>query len=236
LLLVPIGQINAPLSSVAVPALSRSRSDPEKFRRFYLGVIQVVCSLGIPLVAAIALFADEVVLIWLGEGWAESAALFRLLAVAAVVGGISNPLGWLQIALGETKKYRILGIANSAIIVLSFFLGLPFGPHGVAAAYSIAMGVNFFPYWCLALKGSPVTPSSAFGSMVPPLVSCAAASLPAWIIGRFAFEGVSPWLTSAAAAIAYFGIYAFVLLVVFRKWSFFRGILGEFRSAKQATS
>lgn len=235
LLLVPIGQINAPLSSVAVPALSRSRNDPEKFSRFYLSVIQIVCSLGIPLVAGIALFADEVVLIWLGKDWAESAALFRLLAIAAVVGGISNPLGWLQISLGETRKYRILGIANSAIIVLSFFLGLPFGPHGVAAAYSIAMGVNFFPYWWLALKGTPVSPKSAFGSMVPPVLSCAAAALPAFLIGRLAFDGVSPWLVSAAAAAAYFATYAFVLLVVFRKWSFFRGILGEFRSAKQAT-
>lgn len=235
LLLVPITQINAPLSSVAVPALSRSRSDPAKFSRFYLSVIQIVCSLGIPLVAGIAIFADEVVLLWLGKDWSASADLFRLLAVAAVIGGISNPLGWLQIALGQTRKYRILGIANSAVIVLSFFLGLPFGPKGVASAYSIAMAVNFVPYWWIGLRGTPVSPKAAFASMVPPLLSCAAAALPALLIGRAVTPGLSPWLLSALAAMSYFATYSLVLLFGFRKWGFFRGILGELRSAKQSS-
>ena len=235
LLLVPITQINAPLSSVAVPALSRSRSEPAKFSRFYLSVIKIVCSLGIPLVAGIAIFADQVVLLWLGKDWSESADLFRLLAVAAVIGGISNPLGWLQISLGQTRKYRILGIANSAVIVLSFFLGLPFGPEGVAAAYSIAMAVNFVPYWWIGLRGTPIPPRAAFASMLPPLVSCALASVPALLISRTTIPGLAPWIPSILAALAYFATYAFVLLFGFRKWSFFRGILGELRSAKQGS-
>jgi O-antigen/teichoic acid export membrane protein len=232
LLLLPIGQINAPLSSVAVPALSRCRSDPENFKRYYLSLVQIVCSLGIPLVAGIAIFADQIVLIWLGSQWRESASLFRLLAIAAVIGGITNPLGWLQISLGQTSKYRNLGIANSLIIVLAFCLGLPFGPHGVAAAYSIAMAVNFIPYWYLALKGTPVSLISAFGAMLPPFVSCVVAAIPPLLIASLGFEGVQSWIATGFAAFSYFATYSLVLLVGFRKWGFFRGILDEFRSVK----
>lgn len=233
LLLLPIGQINTPLSSVAVPALSRSRADPERLGRYFLGVVQIVSSLTIPAVAGIAIFADEVVLIWLGEKWIASADLFRLLAIAAAIGGISSPLGWLQISLGQTRKYRNLGIANSAIIVSSFILGLRFGAEGVAAAYSCTAALTFIPFWWLALRGTPVSLAAALGSMVPPVASCAVASGVALLIGMMPFD-ISSWLRSGLSAAFYAGAYVAILLFGFRKWSFFRNVFNELRTPGQA--
>src|ERR1700693_4565183 len=36
LMLIPLSQINAPISSVVVPALSRLQSDPVRYRSYYL--------------------------------------------------------------------------------------------------------------------------------------------------------------------------------------------------------
>jgi PST family polysaccharide transporter len=83
LLLMPVGQINGPLGSVSIPALSRLQNEPDRFRRYFLNAIMLVCSLSMPVIAAITLFADEVVRVWLGPEWASSADLFRLLAAAA---------------------------------------------------------------------------------------------------------------------------------------------------------
>lgn len=239
LLLMPVSQINGPLSSVTVPALSRLQNEPDRFRRFYLNAVQVVCSIGIPMVAGIALFADQVVMLWLGGEWAESATMFRLLAVAAVIGGISNPVGWLLISLGLTRRYRLLGVANSAIIVLSFVVGLIFGPKaegaeysmkGVAIAYSIAMAVNFIPFWWLALRGTPVGLGAVLKTMLPPVISCVPAAGAVYLVTTLAGSGPDDRLWTLASIAAFGAVYGGVLLFGFKKLDFFRRIAGEFRS------
>jgi O-antigen/teichoic acid export membrane protein len=247
LLLMPIGQINGPLGAVSIPALSRLQNEPERFGRYYLNAILLICSLSIPVIAGMTLFADQVVLLWLGKNWMATAEIFRLLAVAALIGGISNPAGWLLIALGDTKRYRTMGLVNSAIIVVAFILGAFLGPkepghegsfRGVAIGYSLAMILNFIPYWAWSLKGTPVKLSQVLRTMMVPTLSCLPAALAAWGILSFAGNDldalgaakVDAWLPVIGAGLAFGLIYAVMLLFVFKKLAFFRNIAGEFRN------
>ena len=239
LLLMPVGQINGPLGAVTIPALSRLQNEPERYRRYYLNAILLVCSLGMPVIAGITLFADQVVLVWLGPDWAASAELFRLLALAALIGGISNPSGWLLISLGLTKRYRVLGLVNSAIIVAAFVAGLLLGPkeagqfgsmRGVAVSYSLAMLLNFVPYWAWALKGTPVSLGSVLRTMLTPALACLPAALAAWGVKNLADGRIDAWPWVIAAMAAFGLVYAIVLLFGFKKLEFFRRIAGEFRS------
>lgn len=229
LLLLPIRQINGPLASVAMPVLARTQADPARFARFFLGAVQAIASICLPLVVIVALFADEVVRFWLGPGWEQSADLFRLLAAAAAIGAINNPVGWLLVALGLTRRYRQLGFRNSAVIVLSFAIGLPFGAAGVALAYSIATAGLFLPTWWYALRGTPVALSRLLLTLVPPVCSTVAAAAAAFAVAPFAADRSAPVRAGVAAAI-FAGAYAVVLLAGFRRWSFFRGILAQLRS------
>lgn len=239
LLLMPVGQINGPLGSVTIPALSRLQQDPERFRRYFLNAILLVCSLSMPVIAGITLFADEVVAVWLGPDWASSAELFRLLALAALIGGISNPAGWVLISLGLTKRYRLLGLANSAVIVAAFIIGLVFGPkeagesasmRGVAIAYSAAMLLNFLPYWAWALKGTPVAIGAVMRTMVVPALACLPAAAAAWWVKGLGGGGTIHWPLTLSAMAAFGVAYAAVLLFGFGKLAFFRSIASEFRS------
>jgi O-antigen/teichoic acid export membrane protein len=250
LLLMPIGQINGPLGAVSIPALSRLQHEPERFGRYYLNAILLICSLSIPVIAGMTLFADQVVLLWLGREWMNTAEIFRLLSVAALIGGISNPAGWLLIALGDTKRYRTMGVVNSAIIVAAFILGAFLGPkepghdgsfRGVAIGYSLAMILNFIPYWAWSLKGTPVKLGQVLRTMLVPTLSCIPASLAAWGIMHFSrtsvdslatgtlAEKVAAWAPVAGAGLAFGIIYAVILLFGFKKLAFFRNIAGEFR-------
>lgn len=250
LLLMPIGQINGPLGAVSIPALSRLQNEPDRFGRYYLNAILLICSLSIPVIAGMTLFADQVVLLWLGKKWLATAEIFRLLAVAALIGGISNPAGWLLIALGDTKRYRTMGVVNSLIIVVAFILGAFLGPkdpghggsfRGVAIGYSLAMILNFIPYWAWSLKGTPVKLGQVLRTMLVPTLSCIPACLAAWGIMHFYQTGVdalttgtlaekaAAWAPVAGAGLAFGIIYAVILLFGFKKLEFFRNIAGEFR-------
>ena len=251
LLLMPIGQINGPLGAVSIPALSRLQNEPERFGRYYLNAILLICSLSIPVIAGMTLFADQVVLLWLGKKWLATAEIFRLLSIAALIGGISNPAGWLLIALGDTKRYRTMGMVNSAIIVVAFIAGAFLWPErepghggsfrGVAIGYSLAMILNFIPYWAWSLKGTPVKLGQVLRTMLVPTVSCIPACLAAWGIMHFYQTNVDAlttgdlaekavaWAPVIGAGLAFGIIYAVILLFGFKKLAFFRNIAGEFR-------
>lgn len=228
LLLFPVGQINAPLASVAVPALSRLRDDPARFNRFFAGGMQLVASATMPLILGIAIFADELVRLWLGAAWMDAAQLFQLLAPAAIAGSLQNPMGWILIATGSTRRYRGIGLLIACVVVASFAIGLPFGPSGVAVSYSIASCVMLFVTWPYIVKGTPVSANVVFRSCMPAFFACLPAATGALALLHWGGGGRVGIARTLAAAAVFVVAYAFVLLVVFRRWEFFRGVFGDF--------
>lgn len=229
LLLFPISQINHPLGAVATPALARSRSNPAELRRYFLTLHHLVACAGVPIVFGIALFAPEIVQLWLGPRWSEAAGLFRLLAAAALVGAMANPTGWLLVSLGLTRRYRNMGLLSSTLIVLSFGLGLGYGAQGVAAAYSCAMVLMIIPLWYFVLPGTGIRLRDMLANLVTPLVSGVAAVAAGW--------GMQVWLNPllpglvafALAGVAFAATYAGLLLGVFGERDLVGKILQAFR-------
>ena len=234
MLLLPIRQINAPLAAVAVPTLSRARPDADQFRSLYLNTLQLVASISVPVVFAIALFAPEIVRLWLGPGWERCAVLFQLLAVAAVIGAISNPIGWLLVSLGHTQRYKQMGLFSSAVTVAAFLLGLPHGAEGVAVAYSISGLLLFLPTWIFALRGTGIRRGDVARNVLPALASCLVASASAWVCLHAIPAEPFVWVRPLAAAISFSGVYAYLLLVHYQRWTLLRGILKQFGTPSAA--
>lgn len=232
ILLMPVRQINGPMSAVVVPALSRINHDPERFARLYLKALELLTSVSVPVVLAFCVFADEVVWLWLGPNWQECAHLFRLLTLAAVVGAIQNPVGWLMIAAGNTRTYKLLGVASSILIVSSFVIGLPYGAEGVAIAYSIAACVNFFPTWWFATRNTPVS----FGRLLKSFSAPVSAGVIAGGAGYAASQILLPRLghvgSVIVAGLLYVALYGGVLFVGFGRWKPFQDVVRELRLAK----
>jgi O-antigen/teichoic acid export membrane protein len=229
LMMQPVQQIASPFGAVIMPALSRLQSDPARFRRFYLGVLQLTTSLSLPLVCLIALFAREIVLVVLGPAWLDSVPLFRLLAPAAAVTVMTYPWGMLLISLGQTRKYRVTGIACAALVVASFLIGVPFGVRGVALAYSIALCLVLVPSQWFITKDTPITMGDVFQTWVPPFFAAILAAIASLLISKLAMAGLSQWISALTSASVFGGVYLLVLLVGFGKWSFFLRILRELK-------
>jgi PST family polysaccharide transporter len=227
LLLLPIAQINAPVGGVAVPTLSRLQADPARFRRYFLGGYSVIASAILPVVVTLTIFADEVVRVMLGPQWNEAARLFRLLAPAALIGALLNPLGWLFIALGRPDRQFWLALGWAFFISSAFVLGLPYGPQGVAAGYSLMSCVLALPLCGYATRGAPFGVKDLLHTLVRPGFAilaggAAGAALKLGLAGRL------PALLLVVLGAALVGmVYGFVLLVVLRRWPFYRDLLRE---------
>lgn len=139
LLLMPIQQINGPISAVATPALSRLQNHPQEFRAMFCKILSAVGIITFPLIAFIIICSREIILTLLGDQWTAAVPIFSALAISGFFQPVGNITGILYVSLGRAERMFRWGMMSSSWIVASFLVGLPFGALGVALSYSLAI-------------------------------------------------------------------------------------------------
>jgi PST family polysaccharide transporter len=128
---------NMPVTSVAVPALSRLQDDPARYRRFFAHGILLATSLSMPLVAGLFLISDELLPLALGEGWDQAVILFQILAITAFCSTFTMAAAWAYQSCGAVGAQLRMTAITSVLLVIGFLIGANWGPEGVAAALGI---------------------------------------------------------------------------------------------------
>lgn len=154
LFVAPINQFSVPLVSVAVATLSKLRSEPERFIKYYLKALSQLSFFCLPLSAFMTVMSREIILLLLGPQWDKSALIFSAFGLSMGILIIYHTNGWLHISLGKSERRFRWGIINSVFTVIGIVIGLPFGPLGVAVAYSAMIYLLFVPGFIYA--GKPI--------------------------------------------------------------------------------
>jgi PST family polysaccharide transporter len=225
LLLLPLSQINGPICRVTLPVMARAKNSPDELRTYVADMMFCIASIGTIVVAGLFLFSEQVVAILLGKAWMEAVPVFQALSLAALMGLLQNPTGWVLMAVGETKSLKVMGGVNSFLFLLSFAIGLPHGLVAMAHCYSVASLLAAAWSWWYVARVTGIGLSSLRKALLPPLVAMAAGLLGAYGL-QHATSGMS--LTLVRDLIIGGGlvsVYAIVLLGGFSKWSYFlRGL------------
>ena len=233
LLLFPIQNIVTPLSRVMIPLLSRVQDDKQRFRELYLQVLWALAFVTVPGVAALIVTSGQVVDLLFGPKWAAVAPIFAWLGLAGLVQSTNNTASWIFICQGRTKTMFHWGIYGSATTIAAFFVGLPWGVTGVAAAYAISGYVLRLPV--LAAMVRRTGPVSAFDFLLAQSLYIGS-SLLAW----FAFRSLPAALTGSndllaivmAVALSYLLAALVTLLVPWSRsmaWDVIRKFVGVIR-------
>ncbi|MCG6135958.1 MAG: lipopolysaccharide biosynthesis protein [Nostoc sp. LLA-1] len=172
LLLLPLQQINAPVTAVAIPTLSRLVDSPERYRQAYLRILEKLTILTTPLIVFLIATSDWIILLLLGEQWSEASPIFSLLGIIALTQPVSSTTGWLFITQGRTNHMFQWGVVGSTLSVVSIIAGLPWGATGVAASYSISGLLIRTPilFWYVGRAGS-VKAIDIYRTMAPSTIA-----------------------------------------------------------------
>jgi PST family polysaccharide transporter len=154
---IPTDNLNSSVGEVAFSALSRSQDDPKRLKSYFLKGYSLVLALTIPITVVCALFADDVVAVFLGPKWTGVVPIFRLLAPTILIFAIINPLGWLIYSLGLVARGLKIALVFAPLIITGCVMGLPYGPKGVAFAYSTVMVLWLLPHIALCVRGTVVS-------------------------------------------------------------------------------
>jgi polysaccharide transporter, PST family len=191
-LLFPLLQITAPLGRVMLPMLVRLRTDGERYRSAYLRAVNQLLLVTQPGIVFAIATADTLVPILLGEEWRAAAPIFQWMGLAALLQPISSTTNWLFISQGRSRAFAWFGAFNAVISSIAFCAGLPWGPVGVAAAYSISQVLLRSPVmWWMATRTGPVKLRDLYSAATLHGLA-SAVSFTAIVVGRHAvrLEGI----------------------------------------------
>jgi PST family polysaccharide transporter len=148
---ITLDNLNSAVGEIAFSALSRLQDEPVRLRSYFLRGFSLVLGLTLLITIACALFADDVVFCLLGPKWRGAAAIVRLLSPTIAILAIINPLGWLIYSLGLVARSLRIALVFAPIMITGYAIGLPYGPKGVAFAYSTVMILWAIPHilWCV---------------------------------------------------------------------------------------
>lgn len=170
LMMLPIAQIVAPLTSVVVPTLSRMQNNAEDFRKYYINLMKLLAYVSFPLIATLGIMGNDIIYIVLGEGWARASIIYQILCIAAFWQPILNSTGWILTALGQTKRLLHWGLINSVLLILTFIVGVVWGVMGLSSAYALYYWLIFIPYFRFVTLYTPIKMIDLFKSIKNPFL------------------------------------------------------------------
>ena len=206
LLLLPLDQINMPVTSVAVPVLSRIAHEPETYRRAYRRMLQMLTFVTVPGMAFMIATSDWIISVVLGDQWMGVSPIFMCLAASAPALVVCDTTGWLFVTQARTNdmlKWTTIGVP---LTVLGILAGLPWGPIGVAISYSATMILVIAPllFW-FATRTGPVRQRDFYDALKPLLLPAAALFVAVGVIRSYAkLEPLASLLLSAPVAAGVF--------------------------------
>jgi O-antigen/teichoic acid export membrane protein len=227
----PNENLNNAIGGVAFSALSRVQNDPPRFRSYFLKGYFFFNSLTIPTTMFCALFADEIIPLVLGPKWTGAVPIFRLLAPTILIFGLINPLAWLLFSTGLQSRSLKIALVLAPVIIASYVVGLPYGPNGVAFAYSAAMTIWLVPHLLWCVHGTVLSLKDLFFAISKPLLSALVAAVLAFGVHFYFREWNSLILKLAVASIVMIVTYYFVLLVVLRQYVQYIALLSALRGS-----
>ncbi len=232
---IPTDTLNSAAGGVAFAALSRLQDDPNRLKSYFLKGYSLVLTLTVPITFTCALFADDLIGVFLGPKWHSAAGVFRLLAPTTLAFAILNPLGWLLNALGLVGRGLRIALVLAPVMIAGYVVGLRYGPTGVATGYSTVMILCLIPLIAWVTQGTAISVRDILVTVSRPLLSGIVAGAVAFALQQF-FYGplLHPLARLASGVTVVLSVYLGMLLYIMRQKEFYLDLIRGFRKPSDA--
>ena len=203
-------QLVSPLANVAVSALRRLSKDPTQYKRYLLKSLSVTAFVGMGLGADLTLVGKDVIRLLLGPGWEEAGRIFTFFGPGIGIMLVYYTHGWIHLSIGRADRWFRWGILELISTGLLFALALPWGPVGVAAAWTLSFWILTIPAFWYA--GNPI--NLQVSAVIATLWKYPLASLLAGCISAVISRRILPLAASSGSAGAFLRIVAISALFI----------------------
>jgi PST family polysaccharide transporter len=147
-------QLVSSITVVVVAALSRVNRDIVQYRRYLLDALMVMAFVGMGLSAGLTLVGKDLIRLLLGPGWEPAGRIFTFFGPGIGAMIIYHTHGWIHLSIGRADRWFRWGIVEFIVTCLLFLAGLPWGPVGIAVAWTASFWLLTIPAMWYA--GKPI--------------------------------------------------------------------------------
>jgi O-antigen/teichoic acid export membrane protein len=147
-------QVVAPLTNVAVSALSRFSPSSIRYKQLLISALAVTAFVGMGLGANLTLVGKDVIRVLLGPKWEPAGRMFAFFGPGIGVMFLYYSHSWIHLSIGKADRWLRWGIVEYVFTALLFVLGLHWGPEGVAVAWTMSFWILTIP--ALGYAGKPI--------------------------------------------------------------------------------
>lgn len=215
---LPTTELVLPISRALFPGYAKMASDQNELCRGFLAVVAMLALLAVPAAAGIAVLADPLVNLLLGQKWLEVIPVIGVLAPYGLLMAFYTSAVHLLIASGRAKTVTWLAMIQLAVLLPGLVLGVRWGGLVGAAYGALTTALVMVPLtyvWTLRVIGARVRDYT--GLIWRPVLAAVAmtASVALWMrwldeVG-FGAERMIVLLTSASLGVAVYGLSVFLL-------------------------
>ncbi|MDP2760792.1 MAG: MOP flippase family protein [Sideroxyarcus sp.] len=144
--------INPIITQVGLPVMAKLQGEELRLRRVFLQTMRMTVSINAPIFVFMAFFSYEIVYLYLGEKWEQSAPLLQLLAVVALLRSMGNPIGSLLMAKGRVGLSFKWNMFWFTVTVPAIYAGSYYGTGGMALVQLVLGIIGYWPGWYFLVR------------------------------------------------------------------------------------
>lgn len=136
---LPTTEIAAPINKATFPMYCKLKNNISALRSCYLETISFISIITIPAAIGVALLAEKITLVFLGEKWIGSVEIMSWLALASVFLSISTNIGYVYISQNKPYFSLYINVFRALIFIPSLLILTNFyGLSGVGFSFFIS--------------------------------------------------------------------------------------------------
>jgi len=170
LMMLPVQNLNAPVTRLLMPMLSRMINEPERYRSTFLFSVWTIMLALAPGVAIATALSNRLMPFLLGENWSAAGPIFFWLGLAGLVQPVANMTGVLFLTTGETARMMRWGVFSALVTIIGFFVGLQWGAIGVAASLFVTVLIRLPILFAICIKGTNITSLDLYKVQIGPII------------------------------------------------------------------
>src|SRR5262249_33179721 len=140
-----------------------------------------------------------------------------------------NPFSSLLMSLGMVSRSLKIAFVLAPIMIAAYVLGLPYGPNGVAFAYSAVMTLSVIPLIATCIHGTMISPRDFLPVMGRPCISATVGTILTFAVQLFCGQSLSPLSRLTLGCGILLLSYLWMLLYVMRQKAFYLDLLQGLR-------
>lgn len=139
------------IQQIGLPVLSRLAHDPNAHREAINKTLRLVSLICLPTLVGLALIADPIIPLALGEKWIGSIGPFQMLCAFGIFFAMTHIIGQILVSAGLAGTFVKLAAANVVVFLSAVLVAAPYGTVAAAIAGGMA---NLFalPLYIIALR------------------------------------------------------------------------------------